>query len=227
MTFAMVVDRSSKTLRELALDKLREAIANQHFQPGERLVERDLCEQLGVSRTIVREALRYLEAEGLVRSQGQSGPVVARTTPAETRQIYEIRGALESLAASACAESADRMIADKLNSILTRLQRAYKKGASSEVLAETTNFYRALFEGADMPVAWSIINSLHSRINHLRALTIRSPGRSASGPAQMKAIVAAIRRRDPDGAADACRAHIKAAAALADELVRGIEHPRD
>jgi DNA-binding GntR family transcriptional regulator len=219
----MLVDRSAKTLRELTLDKLREAIANQRYRPGDRLVERDLCAQLGVSRTVVREVLRHLEAEGLVHSQGQRGPVVARPTLAETRQIYEIRGALESLAARACAESRDPAIADELDAILTRMRRAYKKGSSAEVLAEATNFYRTLFLRADKPVAWTIIASLHSRINHLRALTIQTPGRSKSGPVQMQAVVDAIRKGDGEGAAKACLAHVDAASALAERLIRDMD----
>jgi DNA-binding GntR family transcriptional regulator len=223
MNSPMLVDRSAKTLRELTLDKLREAIATQRFRPGDRLVERDLCEQLGVSRTVVREALRYLEAEGLVQSQGQRGPVVARPTISETRQIYEIRGALESLAARACAESRDPAIADELDAILVRLRRAYKKASASDVLVETTNFYRTLFLHADKAVAWTIISSLHSRINHLRALTIQAPGRSRSGPAQMQDVVDAISRGDGDGAAKACLAHVEAASALANKLIREME----
>ncbi|WP_163535827.1 GntR family transcriptional regulator, partial [Klebsiella pneumoniae] len=64
----MRVDRSAKTLRELTLEKMREAIVSLRFRPGDRLVERDLCEQLGVSRTVVREVLRHLEAEGIVQT---------------------------------------------------------------------------------------------------------------------------------------------------------------
>ena len=223
MDTPMLVDRSAKTLRALTLDKLREAIASQRYRPGDRLVERDLCEQLGVSRTLVREALRYLEAEGLVQSQGQRGPVVARLTIAETRQIYEIRGALESLAARACAEGRDPAVTDELDAIMTRLRRAYKTRSSGDVLTEATNFYRALFQGAGKPVAWTIISSLHSRINHLRALTIASPGRSKSGPVQLQAIVDAIRKGDADGAEAACLVHIESASALADKLIRDKE----
>ncbi len=60
------IDRNQKTLRELTLEKMRDAIIGQYFLPGQRLVERTLCDELGVSRTIVREVLRHLETEGLV-----------------------------------------------------------------------------------------------------------------------------------------------------------------
>src|SRR5215467_4635318 len=68
------VDRSTKTLRERTVERLRDAILNFQFKAGERLVERSLCEKLGVSRTVVREALRQLEAEGLVENLPQHGP---------------------------------------------------------------------------------------------------------------------------------------------------------
>ncbi len=97
------VDRSIKTLRELTLDKVRIAILNQYFKPGQRLIERSLCEELGVSRTVVREVLRHLETEGLVQSVPKQGPIVAVIDADTTRQIYELRSLLEGHAAAGCA----------------------------------------------------------------------------------------------------------------------------
>ena len=70
---------------------------------GRTLVERTLCDQLGVSRSVVREAIRYLEAEGLVEIMPNKGPMVARMDWAQAEQIYEIRQLLEQNAAAACA----------------------------------------------------------------------------------------------------------------------------
>lgn len=61
------IDKAPQTLRDIVQERMREAIIDGHFAPGERLVERPLCDQLGVSRTVVRETIRYLEAEGLDR----------------------------------------------------------------------------------------------------------------------------------------------------------------
>ena len=76
----MRVVRNLMTLRELTLEKMRGTILSFRFKPGDRLVERDLCEQLGVSRSIVREVLRHLDAEGLVEIMPQRGPIVANPT---------------------------------------------------------------------------------------------------------------------------------------------------
>src|SRR5215510_13767336 len=100
------VERSAKTLRGLVLEKMRDAILEFRLRPGERLVERTLCDRLGVSRTVVREVLRHLEAEGIVENIPHQGPAVARPDPAKAAQIYEIRALLEAEAARACAQRA-------------------------------------------------------------------------------------------------------------------------
>jgi len=209
------VVRHTTTLRELTLEKLREAILAFRFKPGYRLVERDLCAQLGVSRTIVREVLRHLESEGLVATVPLKGPVVARPTEEQAAQIYEIRAMLEALAARRCAELADRGIARALDAALRRIAQAYTDAEPLRVLSETNEFYRILFEASGKTVAWDIVRSLNARINQLRAMTISTPGRPKSGVAEMKRIVDAIRQGDGDKAHRACIEHVGNAAKLA------------
>ena len=213
------VDRSAKTLRELTLDKMRAAIFSQRFKPGERLVERDLCEQLGVSRTIVREVLRHLETEGLVATMQARGPIVARTTAEEARQIYEIRGALEGIAARACAEHRDPVAIAALEACFARIQAAYAQNDMPAVLDATTDFYRTLFSHAGKDIAWGIVNSLTVRINHLRSMTIQTTGRNVDGPAQMLRIVEAIKAGRPEEANAAALQHVKSASAIAQALL--------
>lgn len=215
----MKVARPEKTLRELALEKMREAIVNTHFKAGERLVERDLCDQLGVSRTIVREVLRHLESEGLVAILPNRGPIVAETTPEEARQIYEIRGVLEGIAAKACAERADPTVVPVLEGVLDRIRASYARKNLPDVLTATTEFYRALFERSGRLVAWGIVKSITGRINHLRSLTINTPGRDKEGPEQMQRIVDAIRAGDGEAAYDAANSHVASASAIAQELL--------
>lgn len=214
------VDRPSKTLRELTLEKMREAIFAQHFKPGERLVERDLCERLGVSRTIVREVLRHLETEGLVATLQARGPIVARTTAAEAAQIYEIRGVLEGIAARACAERRDPAAVAALEACLGGIAKAYGAKDMPGVLEATTEFYRTLFSHAEKDIAWGIVNSLTVRINHLRSMTIKTADRDVEGPLQMRRIVDAIRAGKGEEANAAAQQHVKSASAIAQRLIQ-------
>src|SRR3954452_20357578 len=93
-------------VRERVADRIRDAIVGTHFQPGALLVERELCEATTASRASVREALRRLESEGLVVSEPGKGTRVARLSPDEALNIYEVRGVLEGLAGRLFAERA-------------------------------------------------------------------------------------------------------------------------
>lgn len=213
------VQRPKKTLRELALEKMRDAILTQHFKPGDRLVERDLCEQLGVSRTIVREVLRHLETEGLVATMQARGPIVSRTTAEEALEIYEIRGALESMAARACAERRDADIAARLQASLDRIKEAYRQQDNAVVLDATRTFYEDLFLGAGKTIGWSVVNVLTVRITYLRSMTIKTPGRDSIGPSEMQKMIDAIAAGDGDAASTAALNHVKAASLVAQKLL--------
>src|SRR5690349_8077725 len=145
---SLKIDRSKKTLRELTLDKMRQAIVDQYFRPGQRLVERSLCDELGVSRTVVREALRHLETEGLVQTIAQQGPVVATIDADTARQVYEIRALLEGHAASGCAVRGDEEAVARLAANIMLIEAAFKRNDLPAVMERTNEFYRVMFEAA-------------------------------------------------------------------------------
>jgi DNA-binding GntR family transcriptional regulator len=207
------------TLRALAVDRLRQAIVTGRFQGGDRLVERTLCDQLGVSRSVVREAIRYLEAEGLVDTAGRAGPVVARLDWDQAAQVYAIRRLLEAEAAAACARVADAPVKAQLAAALAGIEAAIADPARAGLYAATTEFYRVIFTAAGHALAWEIVQRLNGRISRLRALTLAAADRQVPGPAHMARIAAAIAANDPAAAARAVEAHLDDAAAIARRLL--------
>jgi DNA-binding GntR family transcriptional regulator len=203
------------TLRDVVQEKMRSAIIAGHFEPGERLVERALCDQLGVSRTVIRETIRYLEAEGLVTTVANRGPIVARMTWDDTRQIYDIRKLLETSAAQACAGRTDAAFEKSLRKALRRLGDAYSKGGSDTLLAATSDLYKLIFDRAGHDIAWETVQRLNGRISRLRAMTLASVDRHKSGFAHMQSICDAILSGDPDATRTAVHAHIDDARAIA------------
>ena len=117
------VERAPAPIRSRVLDNLRQAILERELVPGQRLIERELVELTGVSRTSIREALRELAAEGLVTTIPNKGTVVAEVTAEEARQLYQVRSALEALAGRLCRERHPRAAAGAH-------QRAPGRGAS-------------------------------------------------------------------------------------------------
>jgi DNA-binding GntR family transcriptional regulator len=213
------ISQAPKTLREIALERVRTAILEFRFPPGARLTERDLCEQLGVSRSVVREVLRHLETEGLVQTIPHHGPIVAKLDRDAAAQIYEIRGLLEASAAHSAAEHADADAIAKMGIAMADIESAYAAGNHRAVLAATTRFYETMFLCGGKSVAWEMVQRLNGRISRLRAMTIASSGRHVTGPAQMRKTYDAIARHDPLAAAAACREHVARAAQIAQKLL--------
>ena len=203
------VARPPTTLRAQTLTTLRRAIVDGRLQPGERLVERDLCTRLGVSRTLVREALRSLETEGLVLNAAQRGPAVATLSAAEAAQVYEAREAVEGMACRIFAARATPADFDRLNQALAALDQATAADNRAATLAAKTRFYDALMLGAGNPVLHDMARQLRARAAILRATSLSASGRAPHSVAEMHAIADALHHRDPRAAHDACIAHLR------------------
>ena len=214
------IDRQPQLLRQRVSERLREAIYEMRFPPGSRLIERELCELTGVSRTLIREALRELEGEGLVRLTPR-GPIVSLLTATEVRNIYDVRAALEGLAGRACAEHATPEIVRSLRGALHDVEIAYKNAQStaSEKLAAKSGFYDSLFAGAHNETLSDLLRVLHGRINLLRAAYTKS-SRTAKSLAEIRRIVRAVEKRDGDAAWQRCVEHVENAALVALSVLR-------
>src|SRR5580704_15724302 len=108
------IPKAAAPLRRQVLDELRQSIIAGRLRPGARLVERELIAMMGVSRTVIREALRQLESEGLVAIVPNKGPIVRELTRDEARDLYSIRAVLEGLAARLFVENASELSIGRL-----------------------------------------------------------------------------------------------------------------
>lgn len=204
------MSRVAAPLRDQVSSVLRKAIVERELRPGQRLVERELTDQLQVSRATIRESLRELEAEGLVTVIPQRGAVVASISLQEAEDIYEARAAIESLIVRRfVARATDAHIADLVSS-LEPMRAAIGSGRSvGELLACKDQFYAALLAGADSTVLATLLSTLQARVSLLRATSLTHEGRPTEVLAELQALVQAISARDPDEAARLCADHVR------------------
>lgn len=202
-------------LRQQVVENLRGAILSGRFKPGDRLIERELCDLMGVSRTAIREALRQLESEGLVENFANRGPAVAKITREDAKGIYEVRGALEALVGKLFTERAPEAMVKQLNTIVDRLEKAYAAGDVPRILKVKGEFYGKLMDGAQNPTADAMLRIIHARANFLRSVSLSQPDRWAASSAEIRAIMQLIEERKPKDVADAFTHHVRIAAEAA------------
>lgn len=202
-------------VRQKVVEVLRGAITAGRFAPGERLTERRLCELTGVSRVSVREALRQLESEGLIETQPNRGPMVSRLSRGDAVSLYQMRGALEALAARLFAAAASDARVRELEAAVAVLQQAYKSRDIEGVVRAKHRFYDVLCEGSGNSMIGPALRTMNARVDQLRRLSLSSPSRAPQSMREIRAVLAAIRRRDPDAAYAASLHHVEQAARAA------------
>ena len=206
------VNRVAAPVREQVFDQLRQAIVEMRLKPEQRLVERELIEQTGVSRTTIREVLRQLAAEGLVTTIPHKGTVVAAPSIERAAELYEVRAVLEGMAARQFAERATELHMRALRRAFDGIEKRVKQANSQALLEAKKHFYDALFEGAANGTIQDLVETLQARVTVLRAASMSQPGRPAEMVEEVRAIVDALERRDGDAAAAACVHHVNQAA---------------
>jgi len=200
-------------IREQVASIIRDAIVEMRLQPGQLLIERQLCEMTSASRPSVREALRQLEAEGLVESLNGRGTIVAVATRELAENVYEARAELEGLAASLFATRATEEERAELREAFAAVALAVSSGDSTtSALAAKNRFYEVLFRGSANPILVQMIGILQRRVSMLRVTSLRQPGRKAESVNEIKDILAAVEARDPAASRIAASRHVNQAA---------------
>jgi DNA-binding GntR family transcriptional regulator len=226
-SLSLRVDRSTPSLRERAAASIRNAILHMHLKPGQKLTDRQLCADTGVSRSCVREALRQLEAEGLVTQSPSRGMFVAAVSVAEARQIYEVRLALETTFARLFAERASAKDIAALRTACDAIGRAMKRKPVTDYVQALDRFYDILLSGAGNDVARAMLRTLRARIGYLRALTAESadPDHEVETLKMLRSIVAAATLRDGAEMAKRCKATVERSARYAISILSKQDEP--
>lgn len=200
---------SYQPLREVVCESLREAIRNGILKPGERIMEIQLAEELGVSRTPVREAIRKLELEGYVVMMPRRGTYVANMSIRDINEIFEIRTALESLSNGLAAEHITDEELEHLQRLLVIIGGYIKEGNMEKIVETDIEFHDLMYHAARNQRLVGIISNLRDQLTRFRTLSMSYPGRLEATLEEHKAIVEAIANGDRKGARKAAEKHME------------------
>jgi DNA-binding GntR family transcriptional regulator len=197
-------------------EEVRQAIIELRLKPGEPLREATMADQLGVSKTPVREALARLEQEGLVETTSFKGAVVSGYSSTDLQEIYELRELLEGAAARAAAASASEETLRRLAVLVAESAELAANDDLEGLAALLGAFDLLIYEQVANERIRALIENLKAHLARIGRLTEDIPGRVKASVEEHAAIVEAIAAHDPDGAERAMRTHIRSV--LSDQL---------
>jgi DNA-binding GntR family transcriptional regulator len=175
-SYDQVSIRKGRFLREQVYKKLKASILNQTLPQNKRLVEEKLAEELGTSRTPVREAIQKLEKEGLIHKLSKGGYAVSAVTDEDIEEIFGIRGILEGYAAYLATTRVTDEDIKFLEEIVDRAEQCLKRGDVDECVRLNTEFHDRLYRIAKSAKLYGIINDLRDYIYRYRIIILRYEG---------------------------------------------------
>ena len=195
-------------LRDVVFNTLRQAILRGELKPGERLMEIQLANKLGVSRTPIREAIRKLELEGLVLMIPRKGAEVAEITEKNLMDVLEVRKALEELAVElACDRISEEQI-EELRVAAKEFQRVSKSGDGTRIAEADVKFHDVIFMATDNQRLISLLNNLREQMYRFRVEYLKQKEYYPKLMEEHQQIIETIEKRDKKGACGIIGKHI-------------------
>lgn len=221
MSIHSITARSvGQSLHHSVADRLRQLIFDGLLAPGSFIDEPALCERLAISRTPLREALKVLTAEGLVRHEPRRGSFVNQITEQDLDDIFPVIALLEGRCAHEAALHATDADLQALTGLHERLQAHARAGAIAEYYAVNLAIHEAIITLADNRWLASVIADLRKILRLARQQQLHAPGRLEQSLAEHLAVFAALQARDAEGAEAAMRTHLTRQRAALRELAR-------
>lgn len=162
-------------LRDVVFNTLRQAILRGELKPGERLMEIQLANKLGVSRTPIREAIRKLELEGLVLMIPRKGAEVAEITEKSLRDVLEVRKALEELSVQLACERITPEMLKELGESAAEFEKILKSGDVTEIAQADVHFHDIIYKAADNQRLMQLLNQLGEQMYRYRVEYLKNP----------------------------------------------------
>lgn len=199
------------SLRGKVFQKLREDILSGVYEPREELREISIGEEMGVSRTPVREALRQLELEGLVTIVPNRGAYVTGISSKDVRDIYHVRSMLEGMCARWATEHITEAQIEEMEEIVLLSEfHLRKKGDSNmaQVSELDGKFHKVLYEASNSRILEHVLSDFHKYVQMARRQSVKTKDRARKSIAEHKEILEAIKSRDKDLAETLANRHI-------------------
>jgi DNA-binding GntR family transcriptional regulator len=196
------------SLKDKAYTAIKDAILSVKLKPGTPLVETQLAEELGISKTPVRAALEELEREGFVTRILFKGTYVTEVTVKDLVEIFQLRAVLEGLAARIATPLFSPRELDQIARKLTAAETALAQGDLALCSELGKGLHDAIIDKADNLRLTLIIRNLDDHVQRFRAISDQISGRLNKSVKEHRRILDALRRRDPDAAAQAMRDHL-------------------
>lgn len=196
------------SLHDMLVSHLRELILKGELRPGDKLPEQMLCERFGVSRTPMREAVKVLAAEGVLRLQLNRGAIVAETTPQDIEELFPIMAALEAVAGEqACRKASDAQIA-QLRALHNAMVDHYEAGEEAAYLRHNRLIHEAIVEMTGNATLAGMYQQMLTRIHCVRFTIGKTVDQWKKAIAEHEQIVTALEQRDGARLAELLKAHV-------------------
>ncbi|MDP4126516.1 MAG: GntR family transcriptional regulator [Bacillota bacterium] len=196
-------------IRDSVFSILRNAILERKLEPGQRLVERDIAEQLGVSRTPVREAIRKLELEKLVTHIPRKGVVVSGFSKDDIIEILLIRTSLEALICSIAATKIKSKEVERLEALAKEISDEHVNGNFKKSNQLNDKFHEIIYRSAESPRVYNLFNTLREYITKFTQVAYSKPGRPEEVWTEHNEIIEALRNHDCSSAEAAAKRHVE------------------
>lgn len=209
-----------KTLHQEIANNLRAMIMSGELKEGDKIKEKELCDMMGISKTPLREALRVLSAEGLIRLIPNRGSYVTTPTFEEIKEMFDVMSVLEGVCARTAAEKMGSKDFSKLEKLHNKLEENFRRRDPKGYIHQNNSYHALVQELAGNKTLNQIVNGLRQKILLYRFQSLNLPERFEQSIREHRDLLAAFRNRDPEKAEKLMKSHLKKQCEALEQLAK-------